>query len=171
MIKPQRMCIVCRKSIDKDKLFRMVENEGNYIFDEKQTMQSRGIYVCESLNCLEKLSKHKKYKVLMKDLAEIASRAKKRENKLMNSLKMMKNSKTMTFGMELVQENIAKVNLIILAKDCNKKNTDKILSICKERNIRYIITASKKELGEVFSKEEINVLGVMDKKSAQGLLD
>ena len=64
-----------------------------------------------------------------------------------------------------------KMNLIILAKDCNKKNTDKILSICKERNIRYIITASKKELGEVFSKEEINVLGVMDKKSAQGLLD
>ena len=170
MIKPQRMCIVCRKSIDKDKLFRMVENEGNYIFDEKQTMQSRGIYVCESLNCLEKLSKHKKYKTSIKDLAEVAARAKKEGAKLINSLKMMKNSGFLTFGIELVEENIGKIQYLIVASDCNKKNSDKILKLCKDKKIKYIITASKRELGEVFLKEEINVIGVMDKKSTRGLL-
>ena len=59
---------------------------------------------------------------------------------------------------------------IILARDCNKKNSDKIIKLCKDNKIKYIITASKRELGEVFSKEEINVIGIMDKKSARGLL-
>ena len=81
MEKPQRMCIICRSSTDKDKLFRFTETEGAYVYDEKQINQSRGIYVCQSLNCIEKLSKHKKYKISMKDLAEVAARAKNQGQK------------------------------------------------------------------------------------------
>ncbi len=89
---------------------------------------------------------------------------------LINSLKMMKNSGFLTFGIELVEENIGKIQYLIVASDCNKKNSDKILKLCKDKKIKYIITASKRELGEVFLKEEINVIGVMDKKSTRGLL-
>ena len=89
MEKPQRMCVICRSSTDKDKLFRFTETEGAYVYDEKQISQSRGIYVCQSLSCIERLSKHKKYKTSMKDLAEVAARAKKEGAKLINSLKMM----------------------------------------------------------------------------------
>jgi ribosomal protein L7Ae-like RNA K-turn-binding protein len=106
----------------------------------------------------------------MKDLAEVAARAKKEGAKLINSLKMMKNSGFLTFGIELVEENIGKIQYLIVASDCNKKNSDKILKLCKDKKIKYIITASKRELGEVFLKEEINVIGVMDKKSTRGLL-
>jgi ribosomal protein L7Ae-like RNA K-turn-binding protein len=83
---------------------------------------------------------------------------------------MMKNSGFLTFGIELVEENIGKIQYLIVASDCNKKNSDKILKLCKDKKIKYIITASKRELGEVFLKEEINVIGVMDKKSTRGLL-
>ena len=170
MEKPQRMCVICRSSTDKDKLFRFTETEGAYVYDEKQINQSRGIYVCQSLNCIEKLSKHKKYKISMKDLAEVAQRAKKKESKLLNTLKVMKHSGFLTFGLEMVEENIKKVKFIVIAKDSNRKNTEKLLKLCSENKIEYIITASKRELGEVFLKEEINVIGVMDKKSARGLL-
>lgn len=171
MASPQRMCVICRKSTDKSEIFRFTENEEGFVFDDKQVNQSRGIYVCDSLNCIERLSKHKKYKIPMKDLAAVASISKKRATKLLNSLKMMKNSGFLTFGIELVEENIGKVQFLVVATDCNKKNADKLLKLCKDKKIKYIITASKRELGEVFSKEEINVIGIIDRKAAQGLLN
>lgn len=171
MASPQRMCIICRKSTDKEELYRFTKSEESYVFDEKQINQSRGIYVCESLICVERLSKHKKYKIPMMDLAKVASIINKKANKLLNSLKIMKNSGFLTFGIELVEDNIGKVQFLIIAKDCNKKNAEKLLKLCKDKKIKYIITASKRELGEVFSKEEINVIGIIDKKAAQGLLN
>lgn len=171
MATPQRMCVICRTSTDKDKLFRFTEGEEGYSYDENQIDQKRGIYVCDSLSCIEKLSKHKKYRIPMKDLASIAAISKKRGTKLINSLKMMKNSGFLTFGIELVEENINKVEFLVVAVDCNKKNSDKLLKLCKDKKIKYIITASKRELGEVFSKEEINVIGITDRKAAQGLLN
>lgn len=170
MEKPQRMCVICRTSTDKDRLLRFTETEGAYVYDEKQINQKRGIYVCQNLSCIEKLSKHKKYKIPMQDLATVASKAKKEDARFLNSLKMMKNGGVLTFGIELVEDNIKKIEFMILARDCNKKNSDKIIKLCKDNKIKYIITASKRELGEVFSKEEINVIGIMDKKSARGLL-
>lgn len=171
MASPQRMCIICRKSTDKNDLYRFTKNQETYAFDEKQVNQSRGIYVCESLTCVERLSKHKKYSIPMMDLAKVASLINKKANKLLNSLKIMKNSGFLTFGIELVEGSIGKVQFLIIAKDCNKKNLDNLLKLCKEKRIKYVITASKRELGEVFSKEEINVIGILDKKAAQGLLN
>lgn len=92
MANPQRMCVICRKSTDKKELFRFTNGEEGFSFDDKQVIQKRGIYICQSLSCIEKLSKHKKYKVSMKDLAEVAQRAKKKETKLLNTLKVMKHS-------------------------------------------------------------------------------
>lgn len=171
MASPQRMCVICRKSTDKNELFRFTESEEGFSFDDKQVIQKRGIYLCQSLSCIEKISKHKKYKISMKDLVEVAQRAKKKETKLLNTLKVMKHSGFLTFGLEMVEENIKKVKFIVVAKDSNKKNTEKLLKLCKENKIEYIITASKRELGEVFSKEEINVIGIIDRKAAQGLLN
>lgn len=171
MNNPQRMCIICRQSMDKNDLFRLTKDGEVFEYDEKQINQSRGIYVCESLTCIEKLSKHKKYKVSMKSLATIAAKVSKKGSKLLNSLKAMKNSGHLTFGIEMVEENINKIKLLIIAKDCNQKNEIKLIRLCKEKNIKYIITASRRELGDVFSKEEINTIGVMGGKAAQGLLD
>lgn len=171
MANPQRMCVICRKSTDKKELFRFTAGEEGFTFDDKQVIQKRGIYICQNLSCIEKLSKHKKYKVSMKDLAEVAQRAKKKESKLLNTLKIMKHSGFLTFGLEMVEENIKKVKYVIIAKDSNKKNAEKLLKLCNENKIEYIITASKRELGEVFSKEEINVIGITDRKAAQGLLN
>ena len=53
--KPQRMCVACRKMFPKELLIRMVRDKesGNVIFDKKQKIQARGIYLCKNENCVK----------------------------------------------------------------------------------------------------------------------
>ena len=57
MANPQRMCVICSKSTDKKELFRFTAGEEGFTFDDKQVIQKRGIYICQSLSCIEKLLK------------------------------------------------------------------------------------------------------------------
>ena len=55
-MKPIRTCIVCRKKIHKNELLRIVSDiNGNAIYDKEQKINSRGIYICKSKNCIEKV--------------------------------------------------------------------------------------------------------------------
>ena len=66
---PERTCIICRAKNEKSKLFRLARlKETFYEFDKEQKKQTRAVYVCKSLNCLEKLAKHNKIKVDSQDL-------------------------------------------------------------------------------------------------------
>jgi hypothetical protein len=168
---PQRMCVICRQSSSKDKLFRLVEKDGKVEVDFDQKEQSRAIYVCQSLNCLERLSKHKKYKVSMKSLSEMAVKIKKSEKNLLSILNSMKNGGNLVFGINMVKENIKKISLLIIASDISSKNQNTLIKLCKELKIKYIITASRRELGDIFSKEDVNTIGIIGKKAAQGLLN
>ena len=52
---PTRSCIVCRKQNDKDKLFRIVSDENDMaVLDKAQKISKRAIYICKSINCIEK---------------------------------------------------------------------------------------------------------------------
>lgn len=56
---PQRMCVGCRNMIDKNKLIRIVVDNGELILDKDQKKLSRGLYVCKNIECI-KLSEKKK---------------------------------------------------------------------------------------------------------------
>lgn len=169
--KPQRTCVVCRQSADKDKLFRLVNDNGETQFDQEQKIQKRAFYLCKSLSCLEKLSKHKKYKVSMKELSTMAVLVKKSENNILNVLKAMKNGNNLVFGINMVKEEVKKISLLIIANDVNNKNMNMLIKLCRDYKIKYIITASRRELGDIFSKEDVNTIGIIGKKAAQGLLN
>jgi len=63
---PQRMCIVCRKMIDKDQLNRVVKKpDGTVFLDLTGKMEGRGAYVCFDEQCIIKC---KKLKTLNKHL-------------------------------------------------------------------------------------------------------
>ena len=56
--KPIRMCIVCRKHIDKDLLHRIVKNKSGEIFvDASKKADGRGCYICKVGDCMEKMQK------------------------------------------------------------------------------------------------------------------
>ena len=54
---PTRSCILCRKRNNKDKLFRIVSKNFEAYLDNTQKINSRGIYICKDINCINKCLK------------------------------------------------------------------------------------------------------------------
>ena len=58
---PQRTCMGCNEKKDKNQLIRIVKNKENEInVDRTGKMAGRGAYICDDINCLEKLIKSKR---------------------------------------------------------------------------------------------------------------
>ena len=55
-----RMCICCRKHLDKKELIRVVKNKnGEFFIDRTFKADGRGAYVCKNSECLLKLKKQR----------------------------------------------------------------------------------------------------------------
>lgn len=58
---PQRTCMGCNEKKEKKDLIRIVKNKQNEInLDKTGKMQGRGAYICDNIECLEKLQKSKR---------------------------------------------------------------------------------------------------------------
>ena len=57
----QRMCMGCNSKKDKRELIRIVmSKDGNIEVDKTGKLQGRGAYICDNIECLEKLIKTKR---------------------------------------------------------------------------------------------------------------
>lgn len=58
---PQRTCMGCNEKKDKKELIRIVKNKDNNIYiDRTGKLEGRGAYICDDINCLEKVIKSKR---------------------------------------------------------------------------------------------------------------
>lgn len=58
---PQRTCMGCNQKKDKKDLIRIVKNKDNEIsIDRTGKKEGRGAYICDDVNCLEKVIKNKR---------------------------------------------------------------------------------------------------------------
>ena len=58
---PQRTCMGCNEKKDKKDLIRIVKNKNNEILvDKTGKLDGRGAYICNNVECLEKLKKSKR---------------------------------------------------------------------------------------------------------------
>ena len=58
---PERTCMGCNEKKNKNELIRIVKNKENQIsVDKTGKLEGRGVYICNNLNCLEKLIKTKR---------------------------------------------------------------------------------------------------------------
>lgn len=59
--KPQRTCMGCYKKKEKKQLIRIVKNKMNEInIDRIGKLEGRGAYICDDIECLEKIIKSKR---------------------------------------------------------------------------------------------------------------
>lgn len=167
-----RMCISCRERKTKQELFRIAVKDGKYCMDLNNKVQSRGIYVCKDPKCIEKISKNKKYKIDIELLMQMLSQLKKEKNDVISKLSPFAKSKEIALGIKILREKIWKneVKLVIIAEDISEKNKEKILSDCIEKNTKYIYAGNKEQLGKLFGKKEVNVIGILDGKIGSGLI-
>lgn len=169
----ERTCIICREKKEKKDLFRIVEKNkaGEYSLDEKQAAQKRGTYVCKKHDCINRLSKHKKIKIDIEDLFKMLNLLKKETKDYLKILQAMKNSRELVFGINMMFDEIDKVHFIVIAEDISEKNDKRIMGKAKEMKIPYVHYGKKNELGDIFDKEEVNVIAVKNKKVARGLIE
>ncbi len=58
---PQRTCMGCNSKKDKKDLIRIVKNKDNQIsIDRTGKQEGRGAYLCDNIQCLEKVIKSKR---------------------------------------------------------------------------------------------------------------
>lgn len=58
---PQRTCMGCNQKKNKKDLIRIVKNKDNEIsVDRTGKKEGRGAYICDDVNCLEKVIKNKR---------------------------------------------------------------------------------------------------------------
>lgn len=58
---PQRTCMGCNEKKDKKDFIRIVKNKQNEInIDRTGKLEGRGAYICDNVECLEKLIKSKR---------------------------------------------------------------------------------------------------------------
>ncbi len=58
---PQRTCMGCMQKKDKKELIRIVKNKNNEIsIDKTGKLAGRGAYICDNIECLEKVIKSKR---------------------------------------------------------------------------------------------------------------
>ena len=71
-IQPQRTCMGCNTKKDKKEFIRIVKNkEGKISIDRTGKQEGRGAYLCDDIQCLEKVIKSKRLeKVLDTKISE-----------------------------------------------------------------------------------------------------
>ena len=58
---PQRTCMGCNTKKDKKELIRIVKNkQGKVSIDKIGKLEGRGAYICDNIQCLEKVIKTKR---------------------------------------------------------------------------------------------------------------
>lgn len=166
---PTRMCVCCRRKGEKDSFFRVAQKDKKYVFDKEMKIQARGFYVCKTKECIEKLSKNKKYDIEIQYLVKMLENIEK--NNIIDILKPMKNSKFFAFG---IDENInyikkEKVKLVVIPRDVNKKYIEEFLRLQEKYSINIIFIEKKEEFIKLFMRD-VNVVGIFDKKVIKGIL-
>ena len=69
---PMRKCVITNERLPKKELIRIVKDkEGNICVDKTGKKEGRGAYICDNINCLEKVIKTKRLeKVLDTKISE-----------------------------------------------------------------------------------------------------
>ena len=80
---PQRTCMGCNLKRDKKDLIRIVKNKENeIIIDKTGKQEGRGAYICNNIECFEKVIKSKRIEKLLK--AKISNEVYENLKKIIN---------------------------------------------------------------------------------------
>jgi ribosomal protein L7Ae-like RNA K-turn-binding protein len=93
-------------------------------------------------------------------------------SKFFNFLSIAKKSGALLEGYSKCDDlrNKTKIYLFIISKDLSNASKNKFIKHCLEKKIPYIEDFQKEELGVPIGRNEIMLLGILDKNIAEKLL-
>ncbi|AOR23280.1 50S ribosomal protein L7ae-like protein [Clostridium taeniosporum] len=94
-------------------------------------------------------------------------------NKFYNFLGIAKKSGNLLEGYSKCDDlrNKLDIHLFIISNDLSQSSKEKFIKHCNQKNIPYINNFSKEELGNPIGRDQIMILGILDKNIAKKLLE
>lgn len=65
-MKEQRTCIACKLKLDKSNFLRIVSLNQEPVLDTNHKINSRGVYICNKRECIQKILKMKNHSKILK---------------------------------------------------------------------------------------------------------
>jgi predicted RNA-binding protein YlxR (DUF448 family) len=174
---PERTCIGCRGVFKKNEVVRIVAGPAGVLIDFREKLPGRAAYVCPRRECIgaalakQNLARALHLKVRTPDAAvfvsELAALIRERIRSLLSvAIKAGK----IAAGYSAVQDALEKgrVEFLLYAADLSEGTRDKVASRGSEALRRETLFTCD-ELGGLFGRELIGVVGILDKGFADAV--
>jgi len=161
----------------KNEVVRIVAGPDGVLIDYREKLPGRAAYVCPRKECVgkalskENLSRALHLKVRPPDAAAFVTRltAMIRE-KIRALLSVAMKAGKIAAGYSAVQDALEKgrVDLLLYASDLSDGTRDKV-AFGDSKEVRHATLFTRDELGGIFDRELIGVVGILDKGFAQSI--
>lgn len=168
---PQRSCIACRKSGDKNTLIRFVASPDGIItpdFDYK--LPGRGAYTCISSKCLadavgrKQFARAFKREILLQTPADLNSMMVNcMLARISGFVSLANKAGKIVAGGSMVQDAIrssSKPGLILLATDTSDAVAEKIMALAEYNSLKLIKILNKDEYGALLGKAPKSAIAI-----------
>lgn len=179
---PQRTCIACRQTKDKNQLVRyVVSPDGAVLVDYRQHLPGRGAYTCFATQCLRDAVQKNCFKRCFKgkecsiDPAALTEQLITAVSQKVTSLiGMSRKSGQLISGSNMIIDTLRKkssIAVVIIAADISPGIGRKIETLAEREHISTTYFSSKQLLGQMLGREERSVIAVQAGRLADSLLN
>jgi hypothetical protein len=169
--KPQRSCLCCKESRDKDKLLRFVLSpQGEVLPDLDAKLPGRGAYTCVSSECLAKAIKQRGFNRAFKTEVSVqpademvAMVAGLMRERVLGYIGLANKAGKVISGGTMVSEAIRgkiKPGLILVSTDVSEAIGEKIVVLAEVNRIRCERILSKDDFGAILGKAPRSAVAV-----------
>lgn len=178
--KPQRTCLGCRGTLQKDALIRYaLSPEGEVFADYRQKLPGRGAYTCISPACLGEAIRRGQFERVFRgrcDRPEFdslrASLLSQFEGRILNLLGMARKAGQIVAGSNQVLmalDRSGELAVILLARDISAGVAEKVESKAQYCNVVCRLIGDKATLGQQVGREQRSVIGLQSGPLAEAL--
>lgn len=161
--KPQRSCLGCRQSRDKESLIRFVLSpQGEVVPDIESKLPGRGAYTCVSEHCLRAALKQRQFSRAFKcDVVSVtpdemvAQVVSIMHGRILGYIGLANRAGKVISGGSMVSDAIRsahKPGLVLLAKDVSASIGDKIVLLAEVHRVACLHIMSKDDFGAILGK-------------------
>jgi len=169
--RPQRTCLGCRQSFDRDRLIRLVAApDGRLLVDYRGRLPGRGAYVCPVGDCIARavvparLSRAFRREGVRGDAQELQQQlAGQIRDKIASLLGMARKAGQVVIGGNLVGDSLGRrdgLALVVIARDISDGIREKVERKKGEVAFFYPDWLAKADMGRILGRAECSVLGI-----------
>lgn len=166
---PQRTCIACRRTTNRDDLLRFVlDPDGRLVLDLSRRLPGRGAHVCMTQGCLQRaldrnlFSRAFKRSVTPVDPKEYLEEVRGAiHRRILNLVSLANRSGMVISGSDVVESGLRSLHdpeFLLITRDTSPDRSKQFATRADARSVPVIIGFTSDEIGAVLGKESRNIV-------------